>query len=180
MSVLSSIPRVRLLAVTLAVLLGGACSDATLPLPHEGVPEALSFSVSGYGSSSNSIELRGDTIVFRRADWSWSPGDAEQIVRTVPTEAQWRAFWAAADRAGVGDWQRRYLAEGIVDGSGWTLRLTINGQELVSEGSNAYPDREGREHEGESTSAFREFQGTLMMLAGQPVAVSPPPAGSGE
>jgi hypothetical protein len=59
------------------------------------------------------------------------------------------------------------VAEDIVDGGGWGLRLQAEGRTIESTGSNAYPDRSGREHENEVTDAFLEFVDALGDLAGQ-------------
>jgi hypothetical protein len=105
-------------------------------------------------------------VVYRRASWGGS-GVTVDSVRVVPTADQWRAFWAAADDAGVGRWRRRYVAEGVVDGSGWGLRLRAGGENILSEGSNAYPDRNGDEQENRVTDAFLTFLDGLGDLVGE-------------
>ncbi|MDQ3388427.1 MAG: hypothetical protein M3483_02865, partial [Gemmatimonadota bacterium] len=111
----------RGLALAAAILVSAlalvACADATGPLPQEGAPDELGFSIGGYGVGSRSIEVRGDTVVFSQVPWG--PQDPILTSRVVPTPDAWRAFWTAADRAGVRQWRPKYVAEGIVDGSGW-------------------------------------------------------------
>ena len=53
----------------------------------------------------------------------------------------------ATERAGVHRWRARYAAEDIVDGVGWSVRIAAGGRVVASSGTNAYPDRFGREHD---------------------------------
>ena len=156
-----------LAAVPLAFI---ACDDSpVVPLPVEGAPDALLFSVSAFeGSGGRVVQMRGDTVVFRRIT---SHGSSVSIdsVRVVPTSDDWRRFWAAAEEAGVRNWRPHYLAEGIVDGMGWGLRLEAEGEIFESEGSNAFPDSFGGEHENQVTDAFRVFTDAIGELVGQPV-----------
>lgn len=153
-------------AALAGLVLAGACEgDAFGPLPREGAPDALRFSIGGFATDSREIEVRGDTVVYRRTSWDGrAPG--VDSVRVVPTADAWRAFWDAADDAGVRRWRARYLAEGVVDGAGWTLSLVVDGRELHSVGSNAYPDHRGREHELEITPAFEAFVAGVGALTG--------------
>jgi hypothetical protein len=90
-------------------------------------------------------------------------------VRIVPTADAWRKFSASADAAGVHRWQPRYMAEGVIDGSGWSLLIADDGRRVESQGSNAFPDRQGREHELEMTDEFRAFLAALSELVGTQV-----------
>lgn len=155
------------------LLVGGSiwfagCGDATGPLPREGTPAELEFSIGGFAVTGTNLELRGDTVLLWQRHWDWSPGEPLDTLRAVPTPESWRAFWTAVDRAGVHRWRRRYVAEGIIDGSGWNLRLAAGGQVVESYGSNAYPDRFGFEHELDLTADFRAFLTALGELVGQP------------
>jgi hypothetical protein len=167
--------RARRLGVLIAAFAGlsiaiAACDDPTLSLPREGAPEELRFSYSAFFGPSQSVELRKDTLVLRRAGWSDGINPpAVDSVRVVPTAEEWRGFWDAVEETGVGRWRRRYVAENIADGLGWQLRLRVAGGRVESEGSNAYPDRSGREHEGEPTPEFLAFVDALGDLVGQPI-----------
>lgn len=145
-----------------AALLFAACGDAVAPLPREGAPDELVFSFAGFGIAVTTWELRGDTVVFRHTPWG--ARSVSDSARAVPTAEAWRAFWTAVDEAGVARWRARYAAENVVDGNGWSLRLEAGGVRVESEGSNAYPDRRGRESELEVTDAFRVFRSALQEL----------------
>jgi hypothetical protein len=54
-----------------------------------------------------------------------------------------------------------------VDGSGWSLRIVTGGVVIDSHGSNAWPDRRGREHEMEVPAEFQAFLDAVGALAGQ-------------
>jgi hypothetical protein len=152
-----------------ALALAG-CGDSTLPLPAEGAPRELEFSIGGFGGSSTLLELEGETLVVRRVPWGEDgrPGTVS-TVRVTPTAADWREFWENVDAAGVRQWRREYHAEHIADGLGWGVRIGVERGVLQSQGSNAYPDRRGREHEGEMTDAFRTFLDALAGLIGEPL-----------
>lgn len=165
--------RRRLLIVAslaLVASLGAACDDGLAPLPREGAPAELHFTIAGFGAGTATLELVHDTLVLVRRGPEAAPGDPGDSARVVPTAAAWRAFWEAADRNGVGRWQREYVAEDVVDGVGWTLRLGADdGVHVTSSGFNSYPDGMGREHEVESTAEFRAFVEALGALIGQRV-----------
>ena len=146
-----------------------ACNDTIAPLPQEGAPAALEFSIGGYGGGGSRVTLVGDTVVMWRLSPAWTPGTPIDTVRVVPDSAAWRAFWLATQQAGTDQWQGRYNANGIADGLGWDLRLVAGGRQIVSYGSNAYPDRSGKKHEGDVTDDFRVFVAALSDLAGRRV-----------
>lgn len=151
-----------LVAATLA-----ACGDATAPLPAEGAPDELAFDVTALeGGTSTRVQLEGAAVVVTRTQWTHEKGLRTQRVRAVPAAEDWTAFWAAVEQAGVRQWTGDYFAEGMADGVGWSLRLAGGGQVLESHGTNAYPDREGREHHIHQTADFRAFLDALGTLTG--------------
>ncbi|HEU4883759.1 MAG TPA: hypothetical protein VFT45_15985 [Longimicrobium sp.] len=153
-------------AVLLAVALA-ACSDATGPLPREGAPDELKFTFSSFGSGVTIVELDDEGVAVTRIPWGYVTGMPIVPVRVVPTAAAWAEFWEAAEQAGLRRWRSEYLAEGVVDGAGWGLRIVTDDAVIDSHGSNAYPDRRGREHEMEMTDDFRAFLEAIGTLAGQ-------------
>jgi hypothetical protein len=152
-----------------SLVLAAGCTDSTAPLQREGRPADLQFSTSGFGAPSRMLELRGDTVVLRRTAWAWTPGAAIDSVRVVPSPDAWRAFWTAAEDAGVQAWRGGYVADGVMDGTGWTLRLMSSGRQIEAFGSNAYPDRRGGKHDLEMPPEFGAFVTALNALAGQTV-----------
>jgi hypothetical protein len=162
------IPRFELRALVLGmtIVLVSACIDTTSPLAREGRPSVLAFSIGGFGAPSRQLELRGDTVIARRRPFDWVPGRPTDSVRVVPSAEAWRAFWSAADEAGVQRWHDQYMAEGIVDGEGWSITLASGGRAITSWGSNSYPDKNGREHELSPPAEFGAFKSALNVLAG--------------
>ena len=158
--------KLRALALGIAVGLASACTDSTAPLQFEGRPTILEFSIGGFGAPSRQLELRGDTVVARRRPFSWMPGSPTDSVRVIPSADAWRAFWSAVDGAGVQKWHVQYNAEQIQDGEGWSLSIASGSRAINTWGSNAYPDRNGREHETQRPEEFQAFLKALNTLAG--------------
>jgi hypothetical protein len=159
-------PRLRALsraaAIACTVLLVAACSDSTAPVPAANAPRELEYDVMALeGAGSTSVRMDGAVVVVTHSD-----GTRTRRVRAVPTAAQWDAFWAAAEQAGVRQWTGDYNAEGFADGSAWSLRLAGNGVDVDAHGTNAYPDREGREHELYRPADFTAFLAALGTLTG--------------
>jgi hypothetical protein len=158
---------VRPAAAIAALLALASCTDAVGPLPRESAPQVLEFSIGGFGGTSSSWTMAGDTVVLTRRPWAWeAPPAAAEVTRVVPTAEEWRSFWAAAEGAGVRRWRGRYVEERIADGTGWGLAITAPGVRIEAEGSNAYPDRYGRSHSAEPTAEFQAFQAALEALVG--------------
>lgn len=159
--------RTSIAAVLSVVALAMAgCEEAVAPLPREGVPDVLRFSMAGYGMGSSGVELRGDTVVYRRVPWDGDEPTTVDSVRVVPTAEAWRAFWDAVDEAGVRRWRLRYLSE-AVDGVGWMLSLEAEGRRVLSSGSNAFPDRQGRQIVDGPTPDFDAFADAVGALVGR-------------
>jgi hypothetical protein len=163
MSNLISRGRAGILATLVLV---ASCADLTAPLQSEGKPSALEFSIGGFFAASRQLELRGDTLVARRRQAGWQPGGTLDSVRVVPSAEAWRAFWDAADAAGLQKWHPEYNAEGVQDGLAWSIRVVGGGREINAGGSNAYPDRDGKQHELDQPREFEEFLHALNVLVG--------------
>lgn len=162
--------RVRIAAVLAgSILVSGGCGDATGPLPRDGVPQALEFSMGGYGTTSVRVKLQGDVLLVTRTPWVSGEPFVIDSMHVQPDAEAWTNFWAAADEAGVRRWSERYRAEHIEDGMGWSLRLKAPGVHIESNGSNAYPDRRGREHEGAPPADFRAFMDAVSELIDAPL-----------
>lgn len=141
------------------------CGDSTVLLPAEGAPDEFTFDIGGYGSGSTSVRMDGGAVEVTYVAWD-SDGGRRDGVRTVPSAEDWAEFWAAAEQAGVRRWQREYRADHIVDGTIWTLALSGGGVAIESLGVNAYPDRQGNEHEGVPPADFMAFLEALGTLTG--------------
>lgn len=161
-----SIPRRASLAAMVTLALAG-CGDPVAPLPRQGAPDELVCTFTAYEASSTTVRLDGEAVVMTRRSWAWSQGMPVDSVRVVPSADAWAAFWAAAEQAGVRRWRERYEAENVIDGAGWSLRLTAEGRVIESRGSNAYPDRRGRENEATMPDAFAELMDTVGALVGR-------------
>jgi hypothetical protein len=158
--------RVWLIAAGAALAVG--CNDMLIALPSEGPPQAMDFALAEVGTDRRTVQVRGDTVVMRRTKRDDTSAVLDSV-RVVPTAGQWRALWSAAERAGVRNWARRYADQDVVNGTGWGLRIVNEeGWTFESDGSNAYPDRNGREHD-EVTEDFLLFVDAVGDLVGKPL-----------
>jgi hypothetical protein len=146
----------------LVVIFAGACDSPFAPLP-DGPPEQFEFSIGGFGVASNRWKLSGDTILAIQSSWDSPSADT---VRHRPSAAEWSRFWRSVNEAGVRRWRSRYMAEGVIDGEGWALRIAGGSLHVDSNGSNAYPDHLGFEHELDRPAAFEAFVRAVRELGG--------------
>jgi hypothetical protein len=154
----------RSLVLLVGLALGVGCSDPMAPLPREGTPDELKFSISGWSTGFSSWELRGDTVVYRSAASDY-PAPVTEL-RTIPSAEAWREFWLEIERIGVRQWRSEYVAEMIADAEGWRTRIRAGSAVVESSGYAAYPDESGREREGSRTEAFAAYIEALRRLAG--------------
>jgi hypothetical protein len=145
--------------------MAAGCGDPAAPLPAEGAPDEFAFNIGGYGTGSTGVRMDGGAVVVTHRPWDSDDGPPESV-RTVPSASDWAAFWAAAEQAGVRRWQREYRADHIVDGLAWSLELAGGGVAIQSVGINAYPDRQGDEHEVFPPADFMAFLDALGTLTG--------------
>jgi hypothetical protein len=144
-----------------------ACGAPRAPaFPEDAPPAAMQLSVGGFGSGQQEVTLRGDTVIVTRRPFV-SPEDAT-LARVVPSRDAWRAFWRAADAAGVRRWPSTCRNDRIVDGGGYTLELWYPGGRITSSGSNSYPQRDGRcNGDPGRTPEFSAFLAAVSQLIGR-------------
>lgn len=140
---------------------GIGCGDLTAPLPREGAPDELQFSINTVFVGATTWELRGDTLVYGVVEFGVPVTD----VRSIPSAEAWREFWLEIERIGVQQWRSRYVAENIADGEGWHTRIRAGNSVIESTGGNAYPDERGREQERIRTAAFEAYIAAFRKLA---------------
>ena len=159
--------RALLLALLLPLAAAG-CDDPTGPsLPREGVPRELRVSYGGFGFGSHDVTLRGDTLVVVRRDFIQPQTPTTATV--VPSAEAWRRFWSAADAAGVANWPRDCENPLIADGGGFSLRIVAGTRTWEAEGTNSYPQANGRCNGAPEQSAdFRAFTAAVSQLIGRP------------
>jgi hypothetical protein len=151
--------------VFLALLAVGSCGDPTRALPVTGPPDSLLLSVGGFGTEGKAWSVAGDTLIYRRVPF-FTSGDpiGMDSLKVIPSDESWREFWRTVRKAGVYRWYGRYVAENVMDGSWWSLRLAAGEFSTEATGSNAWPDRRGQERELEYTDEFASFVTALERL----------------
>ena len=155
----------RLVCIVLPFLLLGGCSTPTRSPTAPGAPSQFEMSTGGFALGATTVLLRGDTLLVRKIPWRLGPEGADSA-RIVPSETDWRSFWTAAEGFGLRRWEGRYIAEGVVDGYGWEVRIAGDGVRVDAQGSNAFPDEQGVERELDMTPAFRAFLAAVETLIG--------------
>ena len=114
--------------------------------PADLVPDELEFFIGGYTGPSYRVTLRHGLVEYEAFDYGFEPVASASDVPHQPAPADWRAFHAALDRAGVWSWSARYEPPDlIVDGTQWELSLRCGERVVRSSGSNAYPGSMGPE-----------------------------------
>lgn len=158
----------RATVLALLALAAAGCDDLTGPdLPREGVPRELQVSVGGFGFGSHDVTLRGDTLVVVRRDF-FGP-QTPTTATVVPDAAAWRRFWEGLDDAGVDRWPRRCENRDVADGGGFSLRIATGTDAWEAQGSNSYPQANGRCNGSPEHSAdFRAFLAAVSDLIGRP------------
>lgn len=130
--------RYRLAAATIAGLasLLASCvtsSPASKPKAEpEPDPKPLTLHYESYalpGLSKADVELHKDGALFRNG----------AAVKPQPSNAKWKAFRAAVDKAGVKDWKKEYSDPHVSDGNSWRLDLKYRDVRKQTHGFNAYP-----------------------------------------
>lgn len=104
---------------------------------------SLKFFIGGYGGPSYSLEMKfqsGDlkekAVLFDAEFYSHQGAEKRILPKPQMPLTDWLAQWETLN---VARWKPEYQAEGIVDGTNWSLEYTENGVRHHSDGSNRYP-----------------------------------------
>ncbi len=142
-----------------------ACGDATAPLPSSGVPREFRVSsVGGFVASASDVRLVGDTLVYVVARYTRGGIDST-VTRRVPTADDWRAFWRAADGAGVRRWAGECSRSDIADAGGFSFTLAWDGGRRTGSYVGAFPTRDGTCADGYTAEA-QAFSDAVDQLLG--------------
>ena len=112
-------------------------------------PQALEFSVTGMGYGPSLSLNRGNLYCEVRKS-----SGARRSKLPPPSSAAWHDFRAALNALKVWRWEEYYSPTSLVyDGTQWRLRIKYAGAAVASDGSNEYPDFEGRPSGSQEPSA---------------------------
>lgn len=106
------------------------------------------------------IELHGDTLVSRFADG--------RTARSIPSEADWRAFRAGIDSSGVATWQGFFDNLDGVGETAWTVEIEAPNLDVYAGSRAPYPGADGLPQDT-LTPAFTRFVQAVEHLVGRPV-----------
>lgn len=101
----------------------------------------VNASVGGYGGTSYQVEidLENGTAEYTVFDYGYEHRSTESIDLS-PDEIN--HFLAKLEEANVFRWKKEYVNRDILDGTSWSVELTLRGGNVFeSRGSNAYPKR---------------------------------------
>lgn len=129
-----------------------------------GPPEVFEAFIGGMMGPSFSVKWDGRHLAYTKFGPGGAKSPPERIV--VPAD-RWPEFRAVLDGLDVWKWKAEYENPGVVDGTGWSLRITWDGRRMESGGTNNYPDARGRPNDRpEPTPTFRRFLAAVEHLAG--------------
>ncbi len=122
-------------------------------------PEKLSLDVGGYMGTSYSVELKRGALLYKCGADKW---DEEEEHRIEPSPEAWTKFWRRLDEVGFWSWSGSYqTSRRILDGTSWSVEISVAGRSVEAHGCNAYPPSSPRakyaREPGESGSRFNEF-----------------------
>lgn len=131
-------------------------------------PEKLVFYIGGYMGTSYSVEWGRGALQYKC--WNDRLGEEEKH-RIKPSPEAWERFWGSLDDLGIWSWGGSYQPRGIIlDGTSWSVAISLGDCSVEAHGSNAYPPsspRAKRPREvGESGSRFNEFCEAVSELLG--------------
>ena len=109
-------------------------------LPSYYLPTEFTLNVGGFFLPSYSVELRGESLLYRIRDIDPETHAVRETSKVItPSASQWRRFWKAMDEVGLWRWQSEYANPDVADGTQWGLEVAFGGRRAKSSGSNAYP-----------------------------------------
>jgi hypothetical protein len=131
-------------------------------------PEKLDLYIGGYMGTSYSVALNRGTLLYKC--WSDRSGTEEKH-KVKPSPEAWEKFWSSLDELGSWSWKGSYQpSEIILDGTSWSVEISVAGRSIEAHGCNAYPPSSPRtkrpREPGESGSRFNEFRKAVCVLLG--------------
>lgn len=109
---------------------------AAAPVDLPQWPERLSLFVGGYMGNSYGVRLENDRIAYERYDQGYARAATDFV---LPSEQDWTAFAQELDRLKAWQWKPTYRDPKTVDGTNWSVDISLGGNSLKSVGSNAFP-----------------------------------------
>lgn len=127
------------------------------------IPERFTARIGGMLGATYRVELTGETLRYsieRKREKS-------KPVEIKPTPAQWKVFRADLDAANIWQWEPSHVNRRVLDGTHWGLEIAYSDRSLKAQGSNSYPDDDGRPNgKPAMTAPFRRYLEAVEKLLG--------------
>jgi hypothetical protein len=139
-------------------LISSALADAST-----NVPTALTARIGGFLGTSYSVNWQNGAL-----NYSASKEDKTiDSAKIIPSPAQWNEFRKTLNRLNVWKWHYNYDNTNILDGTQWSLEITYVDCSLKTDGSNCYPEANGKPNKDPMGSKeFDEYLRAVEKLLG--------------
>jgi hypothetical protein len=116
------------------------------------VPTALTASIGGFLGTSYSVKWQNGVLNYSASE----DGKTIDSAKIIPSSAQWKEFRKTLNRLNVWKWHDNYHnTNNILDGTQWSLEITYVDCSLKTDGSNSYPEANGKPNNDPTVS--KEF-----------------------
>lgn len=136
-------------------VLGGSLAFSAASAAPSAAPQEFTAYIGGFLGASFAVEWTGKELIYSTKQ---SGKGMVVTARLQPTQAQWKAFKTAIEKAGVGHWRASYMNNQVMDGTQWALTVKFKEFKTSSQGSNSYPLQNGEPGNDPSfTPAFEAY-----------------------
>ena len=94
----------------------------------------IEFNIGSWDAKKKLILEDGKILLFLNSM------DDSPVVNHSPSDQKWIEFSKSLDQLKISNWQKSYHDPRILDGTQWYLKILSNSSEIISGGSNAYPE----------------------------------------
>jgi len=116
-------------------LVSSALADAST-----NVPTAFAARVGGLLGTSYSVKWQNGVLNYSAT----KDGKLIDSAKVIPSSAQWKKFRKTLDQLNVWKWHDHDYNTNIIDGTQWSLEITYVDFSLKTDGSNSYPEANGK------------------------------------
>ena len=127
------------------------------------VPITFVARIGGLLGTSYSVKWQDGNLDYSASEG----GKIIDSAKITPTAKQWKVFQKKLDQLKVWKWHDNYYNTDILDGTQWSLEIKYADCSLKTNGSNAYPDANGKaNNDFKGTKEFDEYLKAVEKLLG--------------